>query len=75
MLKDLREREGLTYILVSHDLAVVSHLCDRVAVMQDGGFVEIATKNQLLRSTVKHPCPHDADGRQQRVFSPCVVIT
>ncbi|WP_307233533.1 ABC transporter ATP-binding protein [Pararhizobium capsulatum] len=55
LLKDLREREGLTYILVSHDLAVVSHLCDRVAVMQDGGFVEIAEKRQLIEGTVTHP--------------------
>ncbi|MND26042.1 Oligopeptide transport ATP-binding protein OppF [compost metagenome] len=55
LLKDLREREALTYILVSHDLAVVAHLCDRVAVMQDGGFVEVATKRQLLEGTVTHP--------------------
>ncbi|NRP21567.1 putative D,D-dipeptide transport ATP-binding protein DdpF [Ensifer adhaerens] len=51
LLTDLREREGLTYILVSHDLAVVAHLCDRVAVMQEGGFVEVATKQQLLDVT------------------------
>lgn len=54
LLKDLRQREKLTYILVSHDLAVVAHLCDRVAIMQNGGFVEIATKQQLLENTVKH---------------------
>lgn len=54
LLKDLRERENLTYILVSHDLAVVAHLCDRVAVMQSGGFVEIATRQQLLENTVQH---------------------
>lgn len=55
LLKDLRQREQLTYILVSHDLAVVAHLCDRVAIMQSGGFVEIATKRQLLDNTVVHP--------------------
>lgn len=55
LLKDLRDREKLTYILVSHDLAVVAHLCDRVAIMQNGGFVEIATKAQLLAGTVTHP--------------------
>ncbi|PSS64520.1 ABC transporter ATP-binding protein [Ensifer sp. NM-2] len=55
LLKDLREREGLTYILVSHDLAVVAHLCDRVAVMQDGGFVEFAEKRQLIERAVTHP--------------------
>jgi ABC-type dipeptide/oligopeptide/nickel transport system ATPase subunit len=55
LLKDLRDREKLTYILVSHDLAVVAHLCDRVAIMQNGGFVEVATKAQLLKDTVAHP--------------------
>ncbi len=55
LLKDLREREGLTYILVSHDLAVVAHLCNRVAIMQSGGFVEIATQAQLIGNAVEHP--------------------
>ncbi|MBD9388637.1 ABC transporter ATP-binding protein [Agrobacterium sp. AGB01] len=55
LLKDLREREKLTYILVSHDLAVVAHLCDRVAVMQNGVFVEVAEKQQLIDGTVSHP--------------------
>ncbi|CDZ27942.1 Dipeptide ABC transporter, ATP-binding protein [Neorhizobium galegae bv. officinalis] len=55
LLKDLRDREKLTYILVSHDLAVVAHLCDRVAIMQNGGFVEVATKAQLLADIVAHP--------------------
>ncbi|OWW00431.1 ABC transporter ATP-binding protein [Rhizobium sp. R693] len=54
LLKDLRERENLTYILVSHDMAVVAHLCNRVAVMQDGVFVEIATREQLLAGKVAH---------------------
>lgn len=54
LLKDLREREKLTYILVSHDMAVIAHLCNRVAVMQDGVFVEIATREQLLRGQVAH---------------------
>jgi len=55
LLKDLRERSKLTYILVSHDMAVIAHLCNRVAVMQDGVFVEIATRSQLLENTVEHP--------------------
>ena len=55
LLKDLRQREKLTYILVSHDMAVVAHLCDRVAVMQGGVFVEVATRDQLLNGSVEHP--------------------
>jgi peptide/nickel transport system ATP-binding protein len=54
LLKDLREREKLTYILVSHDMAVVAHLCNRIAVMQDGTFVEVASREQLLQGTVRH---------------------
>ncbi|MBB3657987.1 peptide/nickel transport system ATP-binding protein [Rhizobium sp. BK650] len=55
LLKDLREREKLTYILVSHDMSVIAHLCNRVAVMQGGTFVEIATREALLSGGVEHP--------------------
>jgi peptide/nickel transport system ATP-binding protein len=41
LLAELRERDGLTYVLVTHDLGVVVHLCDRVAVMQHGKVVDI----------------------------------
>jgi ABC-type dipeptide/oligopeptide/nickel transport system ATPase subunit len=34
---------------------VVAHLCDRVAIVQDGGFVEIVTREELLKDTVTHP--------------------
>lgn len=55
LLKDLRQRENLTFILVSHDMAVIAHLCDRVAVMQNGVFVETVTKTQILNGEVTHP--------------------
>lgn len=55
LLKDLREREKLTYVLVSHDLAVVAHLCDHVAVMQHGTFVEIADRQQLVDGRIAQP--------------------
>lgn len=55
LLKDLRQREQLTYILVSHDMAVVAHLCDRVAVMLNGVFVETVTRKQIIERAVKHP--------------------
>ncbi|AGT08692.1 ABC transporter ATP-binding protein [Paracoccus aminophilus] len=41
LLADLRRERGLTYVMVSHDLSVVSHMCDRLAVMRGGEMVEI----------------------------------
>ncbi len=49
LLDDLRRRMGLTYILVSHDLAVVAHLCERLLVMRHGEAVE-ETASEALRS-------------------------
>jgi peptide/nickel transport system ATP-binding protein len=49
LLDDLRRQMGLTYILVSHDLAVVAHLCERLLVMRHGEAVE-ETSSAALRS-------------------------
>ncbi|MTH79562.1 ATP-binding cassette domain-containing protein [Paracoccus aestuariivivens] len=40
LLSDRRDERGLTFVLVSHDLSVVAHMCDRIFVMQNGGFVD-----------------------------------
>ncbi len=48
LLGDLRQRLGLTYVFISHDLAVVSHLCERVAVMYFGEVVEHGETAQVL---------------------------
>ena len=55
LLKDLRGNRGLTYILVSHDLAVVAHMCSRIAVMQAGEIVEQVDVGALRRGAVEHP--------------------
>ena len=47
LLDDVRQKHGLTYVLVSHDLAVVAHLCDRLLVMRNGEAVEETTADAL----------------------------
>ncbi|WP_309084651.1 ABC transporter ATP-binding protein [Chelativorans sp.] len=59
LLKRLRRDQGLTYLLVTHNLPVVSFLCDRLAVMRHGRIVEIAPVEALRRGTL-----HDAYSRE-----------
>jgi oligopeptide/dipeptide ABC transporter ATP-binding protein len=54
LLRDLRAELGLALLLVAHNLAVVRHLCDRVAVMYLGRIIEVADTETLLRSP-RHP--------------------
>jgi oligopeptide transport system ATP-binding protein len=54
LLEDLRERLGLTYLFIAHDLSVVRHLCQRVAVMYLGRIVEMATSDELFDNPL-HP--------------------
>ena len=54
LLMDLKAEFGLTYFFISHDLAVVEHLVDRVAVMHRGAIVELGTREQIF-SQPEHP--------------------
>jgi len=54
LLIKLREKLGLTYLFISHDLSVVRHISDRVAVMYLGKIVEITTSDQLYKNP-QHP--------------------
>ena len=54
LLQDLQAAEALTYLFISHDLQIVEHLCDRVAVMYLGRIVELAAVAELYRAP-RHP--------------------
>jgi len=55
LLADLREARNLTTIMVSHNLAVVVHLCSRIGVMQDGALVETLSADDLRKGITRHP--------------------
>ena len=54
LLADLRQRLGLTMLFIAHNMAVVRHVCDRVAVMYLGRIVELASGEQLF-ADARHP--------------------
>ena len=54
LMCDLQDKYGLTYIFVSHNLSVVKHICNRIAVMYLGQFVELAESEEMFRHPM-HP--------------------
>ena len=54
LMQDLQDEMGLTYLFISHDLSVVEHVCDRVAVMYLGRIVEVAPTRKLFQDP-QHP--------------------
>ena len=54
LLKDLQQELGLTYIFISHNLAVINYVADRIAVMCQGQLVELAPREQLFANPI-HP--------------------
>jgi ABC-type oligopeptide transport system ATPase subunit len=58
LFKELQEQLGLTLLFIAHDLAVVRHLCDRIAVMSQGQIVETGTREEIYGAP-KHPYTRD----------------
>jgi oligopeptide/dipeptide ABC transporter ATP-binding protein len=54
LLQDLQKELGLTYIFIAHDLSVVKHICDRIAVMYAGKIIELAKTEDLFENPM-HP--------------------
>ena len=55
LISRLRREHALTTIFVTHDLAVVAHLCERIAIMRLGEIVEILTVEELRHNAARHP--------------------
>ena len=54
LMLDLKDRYGLTYLFITHDLAVAKYVCDRIAVMQSGKLVELGPALQIIHNP-QHP--------------------
>ena len=50
LLTDLQEEFGLSYLFISHDMAVIQHICKRIAVMYKGRIVETGTRDDILKN-------------------------
>ena len=73
LLRDLKEKENLTYLFITHDLSVVKYISDRIGVMYLGNMVEVSETEELFKNTM-HPYTEarlsaipttDADDRQR----------
>ncbi|RWD63102.1 MAG: ABC transporter ATP-binding protein [Mesorhizobium sp.] len=59
LLEEVRRRRKLTFLMVSHDLAIITHMCERLMVMQNGEAVETLTASQLIGHRVSEDYTHN----------------
>ena len=67
LMQDLQQQFGITYMLISHDLAVVNHLCDEVVVLYQGRIVERGSPAELFRNA-QHPYTQSLVGAVPQVL-------
>jgi len=67
LMQDLQQQFGITYMLISHDLAVVNHLCDEVVVLYQGRIVERGSPGELFRNA-QHPYTQSLVGAVPQVM-------
>ena len=74
LLKDLQDEFQLSYLFISHDMAVIHHICDRIAVMYDGKIVEEGPRDEVIHRP-QHPYTKallsavpEADPRRKRTL-------
>jgi ABC-type oligopeptide transport system ATPase subunit len=76
LLKDLQDERGLSYLFISHDMAVIHHICHRIAVMREGKIVEMGTRDEVIRSPKQDYTKElleavpEADPHRKRIAAP-----
>ena len=76
LLKDLQDERGLSYLFISHDMAVIHHICHRIAVMRGGEIVEMGTRDEVIRSPKENYTKElldavpEADPHRKRIAAP-----
>ena len=73
LLTRLRRERGLTVLMVSHDLAVIAHICDRIGIMRGGRILEMTTATDLADGRVSHDYSQQLL-RANRGFDPSSVV-
>ncbi|MBM4109798.1 MAG: ABC transporter ATP-binding protein [Phycisphaerae bacterium] len=80
LLKDLQDERGLSYLFISHDMAVIHHICHRIAVMREGRIVEMGTRDEVIRSPKQAYTKElldavpEADPHRKRIAAPAAKV-